>query len=266
MRNSDIRAIEVATAAAFPGIEHRHSSDGQWLLRAGDGITERSNSAVPTGPSAGFTEVPLAEIHDFYRGHGLPTRLLIPQRIGKAAENLIAAQPQDWQLGPEIVVMARDIAADAPSSASAASTAPWSFSFDPQPDEHWLALYHFRGQRLPAHALELLRTDIAGRMVFARARDHDGRTVAITRGTITADGAGRRWLGFSAVEVDENYRRRGLGTALGHELLRWAVGQADRAYLHVIATNTAGRALYERLGFTEHHRQRSATWRGAKVR
>src|SRR5699024_7901912 len=51
VRNSDIRAVETATAKAFPGIEHAWA--GQWLLRAGDGITERSNSALPIGPGAG---------------------------------------------------------------------------------------------------------------------------------------------------------------------------------------------------------------------
>ena len=45
IRNSDIRKLEVAYSKAFPGIEHRQV--GQWLLRAGDGITERSNSAAP---------------------------------------------------------------------------------------------------------------------------------------------------------------------------------------------------------------------------
>ena len=52
IRNSDIRKLEVAYSKAFPGIEHRQV--GQWLLRAGDGITERSNSAAPLGPSALF--------------------------------------------------------------------------------------------------------------------------------------------------------------------------------------------------------------------
>ena len=85
IRNSDIRKLEVAYSKAFPGIEHRQV--GQWLLRAGDGITERSNSAAPLGPSALFDPVPVAEIHEFYSRHGLPPLVLIPERIGRVVES-----------------------------------------------------------------------------------------------------------------------------------------------------------------------------------
>ena len=86
VRNSDIRALETAKAAAFPGIDNQMI--GGWLARAGDGITERSNSAVPIGPSAGLQEVPLAELQEFYRSHDLPCQLMIPDRIGRPAEHL----------------------------------------------------------------------------------------------------------------------------------------------------------------------------------
>ena len=79
VRNSDIRAVEVATAAAFPGKEHTWTSDGQWLMRAGDGVTGRSNSAIPLGPSAGFLPVPMEEIEAFYARHDLPVCLAIPE-------------------------------------------------------------------------------------------------------------------------------------------------------------------------------------------
>lgn len=278
VRNSDIRAIEVATAHAFPGIEHAWTANGQWLMRAGDGITERSNSAVPLGPSAGFEALPLEEILEFYARHGLPGRVLIPERIGKPAERLLTHP--DWHAGPEILVMTRDFAAlsDAPAPPAAASAdaaagpapnaaaptaaaeasadATYRIDIDDQPDDQWLALYHFRGTPLPTHALELLRRDIDGTMGFASLREPDGHTVAIARATLTESGDGRVWLGFSAVEVDPAHRRRGLATRLCLELLDWAQDRgAHGAYLHVIGTNTAGRALYNGLGFIEHHRQ-----------
>ena len=134
-----------------------------------------------------------------------------------------------------------------------------SFRIDDQPDTDWLNLYHFRGRALPVHALELLREQIDGRMGFARLLTPQGETVAITRGTLTESGDGRRWLGYSAVEVAPAYRRRGLGTRLGQEMLCWgATSGADAAYLQVIASNEAGRALYTKLGFVEHHRHRYA--------
>ncbi|AJK69791.1 N-acetylglutamate synthase, CG3035 family [Corynebacterium marinum] len=257
IRNSDIRAVEVATAKAFPGIEHTWTTDGQWLMRAGDGITERSNSAAPLGRSAGFGHVPLDEITSFYRRHGLPVTVLIPERIGRPAERLVEAG--GWQLGPEIIVMTRPLT-DLPAPAEAPELL---FRLDEQPDDAWLALYNFRGSPLPVHALDLLRGQIDGRMGFGRLSTADGETVAITRGTLTSSDDGRRWLGYSAVEVAAAYRRRGLGTRLGAEMLAWGAGAgATDAYLQVIASNEAGRALYTKLGFIEHHRHRYARLEG----
>ncbi|MDO5669363.1 MAG: GNAT family N-acetyltransferase [Corynebacterium sp.] len=251
IRNSDIRAVEVATAKAFPGIEHTWTRDGQWLMRAGDGITERSNSAAPLGRSAGFGVVPLEEIRAFYERHSLPVKVLIPERIGAPAEKLVEAG--GWELGPEIIVMTRYL------SPLELPEAEYTFRIDDQPDDDWLALYHFRGQPLPVHALRLLQDQIDGEMGFGRLLSPAGETVAITRGTLTSSEDGRVWLGYSAVEVAEAYRRRGLGTRLGAEMLAWGASRgATDAYLQVIASNAAGRALYSKLGFIEHHRHRYA--------
>lgn len=255
IRNSDIRAIEVATAKAFPGVDHRWSESGQWLLRAGDGVTERSNSAAPLGPSAGFEAVPMDEIAAFYRRHELPVRLLLPERIGNPGLKLVSAD--GWELGPEIIVMHRDLALP-PMPGEAGGL---HFRIDDQPDEDWLRLYHFRGRPLPRRALELLRTRIDGTMGFGRLLTPDGETVAITRGTLTAAEDGRVFLGYSAVEVAGHWRRRGLGTRLGAEMLRWGADHgADAAYLQVIASNEAGIGLYNKLGFIEHHRHRYARY------
>ncbi|QNH95514.1 N-acetylglutamate synthase, CG3035 family [Corynebacterium anserum] len=251
VRNSDIRAVEEAIAHAFPGLEHRAIRG--WLARAGDGITERSNSAVPLGPNASIQPVPLEEIRAFYTEHNLPTQLLIPDRIGRAAESL------DGIRGPEIIVMTRELPASAqklPQPTEPQIDGRLEFHVDEEPDDEWLSMYHFRGKPLPRHALELLCTRIDGHLGFARLMVN-GELAAITRGTVT-DGGRRRWLGYSAVEVASEYRRQGLGTYLGARMLEWGVRQgADHAYLEVIESNAAGRALYHRLGFSEHHRHRS---------
>lgn len=249
VRNSDIRNVETAIAEAFPGLEHREI--GGWLARAGDGITERSNSAVPLGPNAAMQPVPLEEIRAFYTAHDLPTQLLLPDRLGRSAESIAG------QRGPEIIIMTRELDGPTANPAEALTIeGTVEFRVDEDPDEQWLSMYHFRGQPLPRHALELLCARIDGSLGFGRLTV-DGHLAAITRGTVT-EGGPYRWLGYSAVEVAEPFRRKGLGTHLGAKMLEWGAQQgADRAYLEVIETNTAGRGLYHRLGFSEHHRHRS---------
>jgi len=284
VRNSDIRAVETATAKAFPGIAHVVESG--WLLRAGDGITERSNSALPLEPGTSTQPVPLEKIKSFYDSHDLPVRIAIPDRIAKPAQALVAGP--EWTVGPDITVMTRALDGDLPPAELAAESdgaaqvldehsaeqvldehsvelADVQVDIADQPDDDWLGLYHFRGTTLPEHALQFLRNEIDGRMCFGRLQVPDNnapegiRTVAITRGTLTESDDGRVWLGFSAVEVAADMRRRGLGTLLGIHMMHWGAQHgADSAYLQVLGSNEAGIALYRTLGFTEHHRHRYA--------
>ncbi|MCT1684058.1 GNAT family N-acetyltransferase [Corynebacterium appendicis] len=259
IRNSDIRAVETATARAFPGQEH--SLIDAWLARSGSSITERSNSATPIGHSASLQPVPIDKIGQFYRERGMPVRLLIPERIGKPALHLVERNPNAWELGPEIITMTRSLEdlGDLP-----ASKPDVEFRIDTEPDDAWLDMYHFRGRPLPPEALAELAEQIDGELGFGRLLAHAGEpdehTIAITRGTITSSDDGRVWLGYSAVEVAPDYRRQGLGIALGEQMLHWGASRgATNAYLQVLATNDAGIGLYDKLGFIEHHRHRYAT-------
>ena len=257
VRNSDIRAVEEAKAEAFPGLDNEWI--GGWLARAGDGITERSNSAVPLGPEASVQPVPVEEIRQFYERHGLPPQLLVPDRIGRTAENL------EGETGPEIIVMFRELdgeprersnSAEAPNVTGESPLAKATFSVSAGASSEWLSLYNFRGQPLPPRALELLTARIEGTLGFASLHV-DGQLVAVSRGTVTRGGR-RTMLGFSAVEVLPSFRRQGLATYMCQHLLEWGRAHgADCAYLDVLRSNTAGRGLYHGLGFTEHHRVRS---------
>ena len=256
VRNSDIRAVEVAAAAAFPGGEHAWTSDGSWLLRAGDGATGSSNSAVPLGPSAGFTPVPMEEIKDFFTRHDLPVRLLVPERIGKPAERLLADAA--WETEPETLAM---VLRALPALAEAPSASP-TFHVEDHPDDQWLEMYHSRSGTLSPQALKHLSAPIEGTLGFGRLA-LEGITVAIARGAISESGDGTAWLGLSNVEVAANSRRRGFGTLLGQHLLRWGRDNgAEHAYLTVPASNTAGVRLAEKLGFIEQHRRVYARLRG----
>ena len=63
------------------------------------------------------------------------------------------------------------------------------------------------------------------------------------------------WVGVFDIAVSPEQRRRNLGTRISLAMLSWAAQQgATDAYLQVMADNTAGVAMYERLGFEVSHR------------
>ena len=98
------------------------------------------------------------------------------------------------------------------------------------------------GRDLPA--AELL---VEGRIVMARIGD-------AASGVAAVDGD---WAGFRSIEVAPARRREGLGLAVMSALVDWAAEQgATTAYLQVLSDNAPALALYERLGFVEHHRYR----------
>lgn len=257
VRNSDIRAIETASAKAFPGSEHL-LIDG-WLARAATEPAPRSNSATPIGHSAGFAPVPLAPLASFYAERGAPVQLLVPERIGKPAQRLIDAEPGRWRLGGELLVMSVELA-------EGAFAADPRVVLDEAPHPQWLAMCRYRGRDLsPAEARDLVHP-IDGQLRFARLVQDSGagassgtETAAVARVALTTSEDGRTWLGVSAVEVGERWRRQANGSKLVESILAWgAATGVDAAYLQVEASNEAAVAMYGKLGFIEHHRHRYA--------
>lgn len=63
------------------------------------------------------------------------------------------------------------------------------------------------------------------------------------------------WLGVHGVRVDRAHRRRGLAKAVMRELVAWGAERGARTvWLHVETSNAPALALYDSLGFAEHHR------------
>lgn len=79
----------------------------------------------------------------------------------------------------------------------------------------------------------------------------DGVEVARGRAALT----GTDWVGLEDLWVAPEQRRRGFARAVLGDLLDWAAAAgAMTVWLHVELDNDAARALYESLGFIEHHR------------
>jgi ribosomal protein S18 acetylase RimI-like enzyme len=137
--------------------------------------------------------------------------------------------------------------ADADVLAAQAGTARLAeVEIDAEPDADWLARYHYRGLRLPPVAIRLLTS--APWQAFGSVRS-GGKTVAIGRVAHAGE-----WAGLTAIEVEPRFRREGLGTVVTRALAGAAAKRGvSSIYLQVTDGNAGARALYRRLGFTDHH-------------
>jgi N-acetylglutamate synthase len=220
---------------------------GDWLLRAADGFTGRANSALAVGDPGQPLDRAAGAVRDWYQARGLPAMIAIPYPAGGPqavpADRFLAERGWSVRSGTATVMTApaRQVA----RAAERASAVP--VSMNPEPDEAWLALYHYRGQQgLPPIATMVLTS--APWQAFASIRAA-GQTIAIGR-VAAADG----WAGLTAIEVDPGHRRRGLATVVTAALAARADAQgAAYLYLQVEDDNPVARALYGRLGFAAHH-------------
>ena len=225
VRTADIRNLEHAAALAWPGLE-QHWLDG-WLLRAADGHTHRGNSAVPLGFDADASALP--GIVDWYAARGLTPWLSLPDRLFRLAHG----EPH-----LETLVMTRRLDGDLASA--------HDVSLADVPGTDWLHAYQ---RDIPA---DVLTAVVDGDVVFGSIRG-----AAVGRAAVTASPDGTRWVGLSAVRVDESQRRHGHARRLCTTLLAWGASRgATRAYLQVLVDNTAATTLFESMGFHVQHRSR----------
>lgn len=206
-----------------------------WLLRAGQGFTGRANSAIAIG-EPGPT---LDELERWYLARGLPPRMQVSLPV--RAEVDVRLAERGWGAYDPTLVMTAALDEFAGGDLG-------GVRIDDMVDDAWLSCYHYRGGQLPPIGRTLLQA--ADRPGFASIRAPDGQVQAIARGAID-----RGWVGLAAIEVSEGSRRQGLGSAVTAALCTWAASNgAHSAYLQVAETNTGAVAMYERLGFTVHHR------------
>ena len=223
VRTGDIRNLEHAAALAWPGVEQQRL-DG-WLLRFGRGSTRRANSAVPLDVPTVFD---VSAIVDWYAARAVAPLIAAPDRLFRI--------PPEAPVDAETLVMTGDVVTQRPSAVTMAA----------RPDDEWLRLYR---RDVP---VDVLTAVLDGEVAFATSAG-----AAVGRGAITESPDGTRWVGLSAVHVAEEARRRGLARELCFALLAWGAQRgATRAYVQVLADNTAATRLYESMGFVVQHRSR----------
>lgn len=226
VRTSQIRAVEHAAALGWPGSEH-HWLDG-WLLRAGNGITPSTNSAVPLEVSAHTGAIP--EIVAWYTQRNLTPLLACPDRLLRLPGAPVRTDR----------VLLRDLESGGVPDPAVTLTA--------RPDDVWLRLYG-RGE-----PVDVPTAVIGGEVIFGT---YAGGAAARAAVTDAADGS--RWVGLSAVQATHatNAPQAANNTrVLCETLLNWGAARgASRGYVRVPDDDTAA-GLFESLGFTLHHRSR----------
>ncbi len=236
-----VRELQEVAARGWPAIETEPL--GEWTLRASEGFTRRANSVLALGGPGIPLDEALARTVRWYGDRGLPP--VVAVATGRAdADDRLAAElaARGWRDEAHTSVR---ISALAPLADTDADTSRVVLSREP--DAGWLGLYNRTGE--PSAAA--LRVLTGGPSVwFASVPAADGGPAAI--GRLVVDG---RWAGFAAVEVAPAQRRRGLATLVMAALAERALQEgASAAYLQVEADNADALALYDGLGFTEHHR------------
>ena len=236
VRTAEIRGLEHAAAAGWPGIEQTWLHG--WLLRAGHGATLEANSAVPLDISARADAVPA--IVAWYTRRDLTPRLAIPDRLLRLPADLTGERTER--------VLVRDVSTREADSAIILSA---------RPDDAWLRIYQ---REIP---VDVLTAVMDGELIFGTDPG-----VAVARAAVTDAPDGTRWVGLSAMRAADEQCTPGSAARLCEALLAWGARRgATRGYVRVGDgnTDTAVGTLAESLGFRLHHRSRcvpvlSGTW------
>jgi N-acetylglutamate synthase len=241
--------LERMAAAHWRGTEEEWL--GEWLLRAADGFTGRANSALPLGDPGLPLDAALDYVAGWYRDRGLPPVMAVPLPLVPADDapaagfdTELAGRGWSTRPGPAFVMVADlPLAVDGGGLPAGAVIAA-----DAEPDEEWLAGYHYRGTDRQPPVLRRVLTS-AREQAFISIRAESG-VLAIARLSIAGG-----WAGLTAVEVDPAQRRAGLGLAITAAACAEAMARGvGRVFLQVAEDNAGARALYQRCGFRYSHR------------
>lgn len=240
-----VARLEELCADAWPALADERL--GAWRLRAARGYTARANGALALGDPGVPLPDALDAVRAFSAAHGIPPRVTVP--VGSPWDTAVARQ--GWVLdaghpaGAEVAVLVAEL-----GRVGGPREGGWTITTPGRPEDDWWAMGLRGATPTPAQRHVLDPAD--GSTAFVLARDAAGAAVGQLRAAVVQDHLHLSWL-----EVVPAARRRGLGSALVAAAAGWARARGTRfGVLQVALHNTAARALYAGIGWTEHHRYR----------
>ncbi|HET7385417.1 MAG TPA: GNAT family N-acetyltransferase [Nocardioidaceae bacterium] len=230
---------------------------GEWLLRAAGGFSTRANSTLAVGEPGLPVQRALERAEGFYAARGLPplAQVVVGSPVEPDIESAGWVDARPGEDDTAFLVASVSTAGRATRRLQPGEDLP--VQIGPSITPVWLATDDRAREHADAAAAVLEGPD---RVAFVVLGPPDE---VWARGRVSVGPAGdpsEDWAGITDVWVDPAHRRRRLAVAVLGAMLGWAAEQgALTTYLQVRADNAAGLALYERLGFTEHHRYRYLT-------
>jgi GNAT superfamily N-acetyltransferase len=238
----EVGALEVIAADGWQPLEREPL--GSWTLRAANGFTGRANSVLPVGDPGTDLDTALETVKAWYTTRSLTPMFQVPLPLRDDLH--IELDDRGWDHHNPTHVMVCDLAPLVMATEAVVGD-DLTCAVGETPDKEWLQAFRYRGMPLRPDVEPILTRN--EHPVFVSIRGPGGEVRAVGRGALTG-----RWLGVTAVEVAEPFRRQGLGQRVVGELARHASRrQARHVYLQVAHGNDPAIALYGTLGFVRHH-------------
>ncbi|WP_232660476.1 GNAT family N-acetyltransferase [Pseudonocardia sp. TRM90224] len=238
-----VSRLEGLCADAWPAIVDEPL--GEWRLRSAGGYTGRANSALAIGDPGLPVPAALDAVRAFAERTGTPIRVQVP--VGSPWEKAVAAQ--GWVLdaghrrGAEVSVQVAALD-------TLGEREPLDVELPERPDPRWWELV--TGGPPTAAERHVLAPETGLVTAFPLLTGPDGTVGGGLRAAVVED-----HLHLSAIEVAPAVRRNGIASGLVATAARWGRDRGARwAVLQVALHNTGALALYDRLGFSEHHQYR----------
>jgi GNAT superfamily N-acetyltransferase len=230
----EVRGLEELAFRGWPALESRDIAG--WRLRFAGGYTKRANSINALGQDAETGPATLRELEAAYRTRGQPPIWRLSPLAPAAMADVIAA--------PSYRTIERSVVQVCPLHGGFAADP--EVQIQPQPTPAWIEAFAAHSPVEPRHrdTMRRMLAAIAPPAGFALVQAN-GQPMAMAIGVVQGD-----HMGLFDVLVMPHARRRGLARRVTESLYAWAWQRGARfAYLQVVATNRAARALYAAQGF-----------------